>query len=177
MPLPASTAFPRLERSAPARPSVRRRARLVLAVAVGALLAQSWWFTGVWPTWHEEVSVHASVPAVDVVVENGVARTASVCDAGSWLRLEEERPYVVLCAGGLAWPILVTPYIGGVHYWPLQLLRPLHRGDPVALRRTALPVGALGLIVLFLLVEQVGGSRRAAAAVAVAAVVPAVVSL
>jgi len=133
---------------------------------------QGWFIAGVIPLSHEELSVHPAPPSSELTIEDGVGRTVDMCAGPSRLVFTQGRPSLVLCAGGLAWPIMVMEYIGGVLYWPLQLLRPLHHGDPIALRRTALAVGIVTLGALFLLVERLGDSRRAAATVLVAAVLP-----
>ena len=151
-------------------------ARIVLFVAIGLFLAQGWYLAGAQVGYNEEVVGHAAPPATELVVENHVARAINICDGHSWIAFSRGGdPHLVLCAGGLAWPILVNSYIGGVLYWPLQVLRPLHHGNLIALRRTALPIGALALLVLFLLVERLGGALCAALTVLVTAVFPAVV--
>ena len=151
-------------------------ARIVLVVAIGVFLAQGWYLAGAQVGYNEEVVGHAAPPATELVVENHVARAINICDGHSWIAFSRGGdPHLVLCAGGLAWPILVNSYIGGVLYWPLQVLRPLHHGNLIALRRTALPIGALALLVLFLLVERLGGALCAALTVLVTAVFPAVV--
>src|SRR2546428_4546545 len=102
-------------------------ARIALVVAMGAFVAQGWYLTGAQFGFNEEVVGHAAPPATDLIVENHVARSVSICDGHSWVAFSSGGdPHLVLCAGGLAWPILVNSYIGGVLYWPLQLLRPLH---------------------------------------------------
>ena len=157
----------------PAVTTTASSARRVLLAAVGAFLLQGFWLAGTHPVWHEETATHAA-PAV--------ARLAPIdVDAGGALPLEgrcderapwqraRTRPTASLCVGGLRWPVLVAPYIGGVTYWPLQLLRPLHHGDPVALRRAGLCIGALAILVLFLLVEAVADALTAAACATTAA--------
>ena len=151
-------------------------ARIVLVVAIGVFLAQGWYLAGAQVGYNEELVGHAAPPATEIVVEDHVARAVNICDGHSWIAFSRGGdPHLVLCAGGLAWPILVNSYIGGVLYWPLQVLRPLHHGNLIALRRTALPIGALALLVLFLLVERLGGALCATLTVVVAAVFPAVV--
>ena len=149
-----------------------RRARVLLVVAIALFVAQGWVLTNEGAVFNEELSLHAAPPSRQVVITGGTAHVVDLCGDDARLVFADRRPSTVLCVGGLAWPVLVTPYIGGVHYWPLQLLRPLHRGNPVALRRAALSIGVLGLIALFLLVERVGDPGRAAMAVCVAAVLP-----
>ena len=159
-------------RQSPAIVLSARAARLVLVIAIAAFLAQAWVIAGVIPVSHEELAVHAAPPPTNVAIEDGRVRADDACAGPSSLVFAAGRPSLIFCALGLAWPIMVTEYIGGVHYWPLQLLRPLHHGDPVALRRTALAVGVIFLVVLFWLVEQTGDSLRAAVAVLTAAVLP-----
>src|SRR5262249_33486903 len=101
-------------------------ARIVLVVAIAVFLLQGWSLTGALPVWHEEVSVHPTHSPAEITIADGVARAAGICDDDAWIAFSGARPLVALCVGGLAWPILVSPYIGGIHYWPLQLLRPLH---------------------------------------------------
>ena len=130
-------------------------ARIVLVVAIGVFLAQGWYLAGAQVGYNEEVVGHAAPPATEIVVEDHVARAISICDGHSRIAFSRGGdPHLVLCAGGLAWPILVNSYIGGVLYWPLQVLRPLHHGNLIALRRTALPIGALAISP-----PRTGGSR------------------
>ncbi len=149
-----------------------RAARIVLLMASGVFLVQAWLIAGAIPVSHEELAVHAAPPPATVTVERGTAYTSNACAGPSPLVFVSGRPSLIFCALGLAWPVMVTEYIGAVQYWPLQLLRPIHGGDPVALRRTALIVGVLFLVVLFALVEQLADSLCAAVAVSVAAVLP-----
>lgn len=156
-------------------PSIERpRARAVLVLALVAFVVQGEWLAGALPAWHEEVATHAAVPGTALFWEHGELVEVTACSGDAWLEFLDARPSLVLCAGGLAWPVLVASYSGGVAYWPLQILRPLHRGDPVALRRIGIGIGALAILVLFLLVERTGGSLRAALSAAVASVLPGV---
>ena len=149
----------------------RRGARVVLAIAIVAFVVQGWFLAGVLVDWSELLAQFAAPLPRQLVMKSGTAHIDDPC-GGRWLAVTASRPSVAWCAGGLGWPILVTPYIGGIHYWPLQLLRPLHHGDPVALRRLALPMGIVALIVVFLLVERLSDSARAATSVSVAAALP-----
>jgi len=149
------------------------RARRVLLAAIGAFLLQGFWLAGTHPVWHEETATHAApsvarLAPVEVDVGGALPLEGRCDERAPWQRART-RPTASLCVGGLRWPVLVAPYIGGVTYWPLQLLRPLHHGDPVALRRTGLCIGALAILVLFLLVEAVADSVTAAACAACAA--------
>lgn len=154
----------------------RRTARLVLAIAIVAFTVQGWFLSGSVMDWNEMLVQFAAPLPLQAVMTDGTVRIEDPCAEHRLVALES-RPSLVWCAAGLAWPIQVTPYVGGVHYWPLQLLRPLHHGDPIALRRVALPIGIAALIVMFLLVERLGDSTRAAMVVAVAAALPAVLIL
>lgn len=145
--------------------------------AICIFLAQGWYFTGTQFSWHEETATHAAPPSARLVRQGETAEIVGVCDGSSWFVYTDQRPQLVLCAGGLAWPVLITPYLVGVHYWPLQLLRPLHQGDLVPLRRTALLIGVAALIVLFIVVERLGGPLRAAVVALTTAVLPAFVIL
>ncbi len=149
------------------------RARLVLLVAIGTFVVQGVWLAGTFPVWHEETATHAgpSVPQLAPVDDDGggvLPLNVGCGEGATWLRART-RPSAALCAAGLRWPVLVAPYIGGVAYWPLQLLRPIHQGDPVALRRCGLVIGALAILALFLLVEAVADSLTAAACAMTAA--------
>jgi len=146
-------------------------------VAICLFVLQAWLVTGTIPISHEELSTHAAVPPLELKVEGGVARAIDTCGGTSAIVYTGVRPLVVWCAGGLAWPVMIMEYMSGILYWPFQLLRPLHQGDPIAMRRTTLWVGVLTLIVLFLVVERAGGSLRAAATVLVAALQPVFVLL
>src|SRR5262245_55837823 len=110
------------------------RARAVAAVAIAVFVAQGWVITGKLSVFHEELALYAAVPSRYLVIVDGKARVVDPCTAGDRIVFADDRPSTVLCAGGLAWPVLTAPYIGGMHYWVLQLLRPLHRGDPIAVR-------------------------------------------
>jgi hypothetical protein len=148
------------------------RARWVLLAAISAFVLQGFWLAGTHPVWHEETATHAG-PAVSQLVSvevdaGGALPLQGSCEGAPWQRAQT-RPTASLCVGGLRWPVLVAPYIGGVTYWPLQLLRPLHHGDPVALRRSGLVIGALAILVLFLLVEAVADAMTAAACAVTAA--------
>jgi len=154
-----------------------RAARIVLLVAMAAFVVQGWLYAGAQMSWHEEIATHAAPPPLQLVLNDGKAQIVDACAGDAWIAFAGTRPQLVLCVGGLAWPIMVTPYIGGIPYWPLQLLRPLHHGHPVAMRRAALLVGVFALWILFRLVERLSTSTTAAAAVAVAAVQPAFVSI
>lgn len=154
----------------------RRTARAVLAGAVIAFAVQGWFLAGAVMDWSEMLAQFAAPLPLQLVMTDGKAHVDDPC-AGRRLVVNESRPSMLWCAGGLAWPIQVTPYVGGVHYWPLQLFRPLHHGHPIALRRVALPIGMAALVVVFLLVERLGDPSRAAMSVAVAATLPAVLIL
>ena len=146
-----------------------------MGVAIAVFVAQGWVITNELSVFHEELALYAAPPSRYVVIADGKAQVVDPCTGDNWIVFADDRPSTVLCAGGLAWPVLTAPYIGGVHYWVLQLLRPLHRGDPVAVRRSALLVGVLGLLLLFSLIERVGDPVRAALSVCVAAVLPAAI--
>ncbi|MEO8603914.1 MAG: glycosyltransferase family 39 protein, partial [bacterium] len=150
---------------------------MVLLAAIALFVVQGWIYAGAQFSWHEEIATHAVPAPLQLIIDHGVARVVDACASGDWIAYTGPRPQVVLCAGGLAWPIMVTPYIGGPPYWPLQLLRPLHHGDPIAMRRAALLFGVLALWILFRLVERVGNPTYAAAVVAVAAVQPAFIAI
>jgi hypothetical protein len=154
----------------------RRTARAILAAAIIAFAVQGWFLSGAVMDWNEMLAQFTAPLPLQLVMTDGRARIEDPC-AQRRLVVTESRPSLLWCAGGLAWPIQVTPYVSGLHYWPLQLLRPLHHGDPVALRRVSLPIGILALIVVFLLVERLGDSTRAAMFAAVAAALPAVLIL
>lgn len=149
-----------------------RGARALLVIAIAVFVAQTWVLANEAGVYNEQLSLHAAPPSRTVVISGDKAQIVDPCIGDHWITLADGRPNTMLCAGGLAWPVLVTPYIGGVHYWPLQLLRPLHHGDPFAVRRAALLVGVLGLVALFLLVERIADPVRAAMSVCVAAVLP-----
>ncbi len=153
-----------------------RTARAVLATAVVAFIVQGWFLSGAVMDWNEMLAQFAAPVPLQLVMTDGTARIDDPC-AGRRLVVTESRPSALWCAAGLGWPIQVTPYVGGIHYWPLQLLRPLHHGDPVALRRVSLAAGVVALIVVFLLVERLSDPNRAATSVAVAAALPAVLIL
>ncbi|MEO6025371.1 MAG: hypothetical protein ABIR79_00705 [Candidatus Binatia bacterium] len=153
-----------------------RTARAVLAVAVIVFAIQGWFLSGAVMDWNEMLAQFAAPMPFQAVMADGTVRIDDPC-AGRRLVVTESRPSLLWCAAGLGWPIQVTPYVGGLHYWPLQLLRPLHHGDPIALRRVTLPIGILALIVVFLLVERLSDPTRAALFAAVAAVLPAVLIL
>ena len=150
----------------------RRSARVVAAIAIALFAAQDWIAAGHAPITNEALSVYATTPSRELVVTGDQPEVVDPCGGDHRLVFATGRPSAMLCAGGLAWPVLVTPYIGGVHYWPLQLLRPLHHGDPLAVRRAALLIGVWGLLALFVLVERVGDPVRAAMSVCAAAVLP-----
>jgi hypothetical protein len=150
----------------------RRTARIVLVTAIVAFVVQGWFLAGTVLDWNEMLAQFAAPLPLQLVMTNGTARVDDPC-AGRRLVMLESRPSAAWCAAGLAWPIQVTPYVGGIHYWPLQLLRPLHHGDPVALRRVSLAIGVAALVVIFLLVERLSDPTRAAMSVAVAATLPA----
>ncbi len=150
----------------------QRHARVVAVIAIAVFAAQNWILANHAPVTNEALSVYATTPSRQLVVTGSSAQVVDPCGGDHRIVFATGRPSTMLCAGGLAWPVLVTPYIGGVHYWPLQLLRPLHRGDPMAVRRAALVIGVLGLIALFLLIERVGDPLRAAMSVCAAAVLP-----
>ena len=154
----------------------RRTARAVLAAAVAAFAVQGWFLAGAVMDWNEMLAQFAAPLPLQVVMVDGTARVDDPC-AERRLVTMEARPSLFWCAAGLAWPIQVTPYVGGMHYWPLQLLRPLHHGDPIALRRATLPIGIAALIVIFLLIERTSDPARAAMFAAVAAASPAVLIL
>jgi hypothetical protein len=154
----------------------RRAARAVLAGAVIAFAIQGWFLSGAVMDWNEMLAQFAAPLPLQAVMTDGTVRIDDPC-ATRRLVASESRPSLLWCAAGLAWPIQVTPYVGGLHYWPLQLLRPLHHGDPIALRRVALPIGIVALIVVFLLVERLSDPTRAAMVAAVAAALPAVLIL
>lgn len=141
------------------------------------MLAQGWYFAGVQFSWHEETATHPAPPAAWLEMRTESARVEHLCENDAWFVYTSHRPQLVLCAGGLAWPLLITPYLGGVHYWPLQLLRPVHHGDLVPFRRTGLLIGVAALIVLFIVAERVSGPLHAAAAAVTTAVLPAFVIL
>lgn len=166
------------ERSAaPPEPLLdRRTARVVLALAIVAFTVQGWLLSGSVMDWNEMLVQFAAPLPLHAVMADGTVRIVDPCAERRLVALES-RPSLVWCAAGLGWPIQVTPYVGGIHYWPLQLLRPLHHGDPIALRRVTLAIGIVALIVMFLLVERLGDSTRAAMVSAVAAASPAVLIL
>jgi hypothetical protein len=151
-------------------------ARVVLLAALAIFLAHGLWLGASLPVWHEEVSTHANRSSEIVEAPPGepkgaptIAPSCASPDAPLLLR-SEVRPVASLCLGGRTWPLLVSPYAAGVTYWPLQLLRPLHGGDPVALRRASLLVGVLSLLALFALVARYRDETTAAATVLVASV-------
>lgn len=150
----------------------QRRARVVAVMAIAVFVAQVWILVPYAPITNEALSVYATTPSQQLVVIGSEAHVVDPCADGHRLVFATGRPSTMLCAGGLVWPVLVTPYIGGVHYWPLQLFRPLHHGDPMAVRRAALLIGALGMVALYLLVERLGDPTRAAMSVCAAAVLP-----
>jgi hypothetical protein len=146
---------------------------LVVACTVYFVLAQV--FVGTLPVWHEEIATHAMVPGTSYVRTRAGIDEVAVCPPGTVFQFQDARPTLVLCAGGLAWPVLISSYSGGVAYWPLQLLRPFHVGDPLASRRVGVALGLVALLALFGLISRVGGTMRAAVAVLVASVLPGVV--
>jgi hypothetical protein len=150
----------------------RRTARVILAGAVIAFALQGWSLSAAVMDWSEMLAQFAAPLPLQLVMTDGTAHIDDPC-AGRRLVVNESRPSMLWCAAGLAWPVQVTPYVGGIHYWPLQLFRPLHHGDPVALRRVSLSVGIVALIVVFLLVERLSDPTRAAMFAAVAAALPA----
>jgi len=153
-----------------------RTARAVLALAIIAFAFQGWFLSGAMMDWNEMLAQFAAPMPLEAVMTDGTVRIVDPC-ADRRLVVTESRPSLLWCAAGLGWPIQVTPYVGGLHYWPLQLLRPLHHGDPIALRRVALPIGIVALIVVFLLIERLSDPTRAAMFAAVASVLPAVLIL
>lgn len=148
-----------------------------LWLALALVLAHGLWLGASLPDWHEEVSSHAGrptqwldiSPAAPLDAPPILQPSCADADAPRLLRAPV-RPVTALCLGGLAWPVLVSPYAAGVAYWPLQLLRPLHHGHPVALRWASLVLAFLSLWVLWRLALRYRDPATAAAAVLVAAV-------
>src|SRR2546426_4639800 len=95
----------------------RRSARVVLAIAVVAFAVQGWFLAGALVDWSELLSQFAAPIPRQLAIRNGTAYIDEPCTQHR-LVVMESRPSVVWCAAGLGWPILVTPYIGGIHYWP-----------------------------------------------------------
>lgn len=134
--------------------------RRALWVALVIFLLHGLWLSSSLPVWHEEVSVHAQRPYAWADVAPDASPPMPViaegcADPNAPLLLRSPvRPVASLCVGGLAWPLLVSSYASGVTYWPLQLLRPLHHGEPVPLRWASLLIGVLSLLVMHRLVER-----------------------
>jgi hypothetical protein len=156
--------------------SGEKRSRLLALIAVALFLAHGLWLGSSLPVWHEEVSTHANRTSELVVVPHDQPEATptigpSCASSHAPLLLRSRvRPVASLCVDGLSWPLLVSPYAAGVTYWPLQLLRPVHHGDPVGLRFASLLIGVLSLFGLYRLVARYRDEPSAAATVLVASV-------
>jgi hypothetical protein len=93
------------------------------------------------------------------------------------LLLSGERPTLSLCVGARRFPVMAAPQFAGLFLWPLELLRPLHRDDPFAVRALLLPLGALAIALGYRLTARLGGRRLAALGALGTAVSPCFVSL
>lgn len=142
-----------------------RLARLPLALALAVFLALGAWMTRgmmvfseefiILPTTSGRVTARAPTP-------DGALRFAPACRPGDRrVQLSSERPTLSLCLGARRYPIMAAPHFTGLFLWPLDLLWPLHRDDPFALRLLLLPLGALSIALTHRLASRFGGARLA----------------
>lgn len=137
--------------------------RLVLLAAIGLHVLLAWQLADAAGTWSEELSVHASrgyrVLAIDR--ESAQARVATTCAEGERWVWSESRPRLSLCAGGVALPVMIDSYLGGVVHWPLASLWPLHHGNAFVLRKIGFVLGVIDLLALYLLAARLRDERTA----------------
>lgn len=137
-----------------------RRPALVLALV--AFVAQGLWLTQTTPSWHEEVSVHASEGyRIALERDDGTIAMETSCtqpDAPLLVR-SATRPVLAVCVAGHTLPVMVSSYISGIPYWPLALLWPLHHGEVFALRLLGLIFGLWALAVCHRLAARFADER------------------
>ncbi len=146
---------------------------LPLVAALALFLALAGWYGEVAGVWHEETSIYPNrgYHILAPPGEQALPRLEPSCadpDAPRLIR-SQQRPILSLCAGGRGYPVMVDSYLAGWLYWPADLLRPLHGDDIFALRKLGLLLGALSLVLTFLLVRRLADARLAGAAALVTA--------
>lgn len=145
---------------------------VALAFALALYVALAWWQSDAFMVWDEETMVH-SVPAPRVLAgapgPDGRPRLEPSCagPGAPTFVLSSGRPRLGVCGGGRLWPLMIAPYFSGVFYWPFGLLAPLHHDNVFVLRKFTLWLGAVSLVLTYLLVARHAG-RQTAAIVALA---------
>ncbi len=142
-----------------------RLGRSLLALALVTFIALGAWMSRGMMVFSEEFiilptasgRVTARGPTPD-----GALRFMPACRPGDHrVQLSSERPTLSLCLGARRYPIMAAPHFTGLFLWPLQLLWPVHRDDPFALRLLLLPLGALSIALTHRLAARFGGARLA----------------
>ncbi|HEY3496640.1 MAG TPA: hypothetical protein VGK73_18200 [Polyangiaceae bacterium] len=153
------------------------RAWLGLLAALGLFFVLGYRTAGGTPSWSEEVSVlpARAYPVFEASPGNPelpVELPSCASDPPPRSVVSGVRPVWSTCARGWKLPVMVTPYFSGVPYWPFLLLEPLHGGDAFLQRKFGLALGALGLVLVFLLARRAAGTGAAVSSVLVLACAP-----
>lgn len=142
-----------------------------LWLALALYFAQGLFLAVVLPVWSEQTSAVVSPRFEAIDVERSLAERALVPEPGCGQGLVRStvRPTAYLCAGRLALPLLGSSYASPVVAWPLAVVWAVG-GSFLAVRVAGLAFGALGIVLLFLLVRTLDGDARAVTVALVASV-------
>lgn len=141
-----------------------------LLLAVVLFVAQGLWFASTMPLWSEQTSAIVA-PTFSVVDPDGSVAAGGVvaAPACAGLTRSEVRPVAYVCAGGLSWPVLGSPYASAIAVWPLGVV-PWLGGTVLHVRMAGLLIGVLGLLLLFAIARRLEDDAFAGRAVVLASV-------
>lgn len=135
-----------------------------LLLGLGVFLGVGWWITETVGLEHEEVSLYPTA-GYRIVSEdrdgNPVLQPWCGQATPPLFVVSEARPLLGICVGGRLMPVMIDSYIGGVPYWFMDLLRPLHRGDYFDMRKMGLLLGLVTLLLVYGVVKRFSGKDAA----------------